>query len=79
MKDRGSLEPEEVDAYLGEINAYSIRDYSVETRNIVRALEEKISRLENMVLTGNQTIAGLQQQVGMLLARHLGGGPTDGN
>ncbi len=67
---------QEVDAYVGEMNAVAIRDYSVDTREVVRTLEEKVVHLEGIVTMLNTTVGAMQQQIGLLHARTLGGGPT---
>ena len=57
-------------------NAQANVDYSKETRLLLRNMEAKIATLEGLVMTNNALVAHMQQQIGILHARTLGGGPT---
>ena len=60
-------------------NMLAVLNYAKETRELLRAQQERIDQLEGLILTANGIVINLQQQVGMLLVRLNSGGSTSGN
>lgn len=57
-------------------NILAMKAYGEETRKLLRESEEKVSRLEGIVLTNNETIKTMQAQIGILLSKLYNGGAT---
>ena len=55
----------------GYRNIQAIKGYADQTREIVRELEEKVQRLENLILTYSGRMNGLQAQVASALQRTM--------
>ena len=57
-------------------NVMAVKEFTEETRLMVRDLQEHVKRLEGIVMTQQGTVANLQAQLAALQARQLNGGPT---
>lgn len=55
-------------------NVKMIRDYSTETRNLVRNLEQTVQELKNMIVQRDKETTELRQQVGLLQGKLYAGG-----
>lgn len=55
-------------------NVKMIRDYSTETRNLVRNLEQTVQELKNMIVQRDKETIELRQQVGLLQGKLYAGG-----
>ena len=77
------MNDEELDQVPGEEvtrrNILSIRDYTVRTRALIRALEEQVAGYSNQVIQLQETVNQLQQQVAIARGMALDGGPTNGD
>lgn len=60
----------------GYKNIIAIRDYSKDTRALVREMEQKFSNLEKLVLEQKATIEGQKQQIQALQMKVYSGGAT---
>lgn len=61
---------------LNFLNAKAVETFTNATRKMVEEQNDRINQLENIVLTGNNRIDALQQQLAHLIARIAGSGPT---
>lgn len=59
-------------------NEQAMLEHGNETRRGLRETEQRVDELKGMIVTLQETVANLQRQVAVLLARQ-GGGPTSGN
>jgi hypothetical protein len=57
-------------------NLVSIRDYTKETRNIVRDLEKKVILIQKELINKNAEIQGLNARIAQLQIKKFSGGPT---
>ena len=57
-------------------NILAIKEYSTETRKVVRENETEVKALRNMVITLQQQLQQQQRQLGILQAKVLGGAAT---
>jgi predicted RNase H-like nuclease (RuvC/YqgF family) len=55
-------------------NVKTVVEYTTQTRELVRELEEKIRKLEGLVHSQNQTISALRVQLATVQAKVFSGG-----
>lgn len=62
-----------------ERNVFALKGFLEENRQLIRELEKKVKHLEGIILTMDGLFKQQQSQLGLLLQRVLGGGPTGGD
>lgn len=74
------MEPEQIGAFAESTrrNVKTNIDYSKDTRDMFRELEQKVQRLENNIETLTELVNGFREQLGKVFQKVYQGGTSGG-
>lgn len=72
--EAGELEIKKAFEEVTTKNVRTIQDYTTETRNLVRVLEESVKQLKNMIAQRDVDLASIKQQLSLIQAKQYSGG-----